>query len=63
MTFRDSGECARCAWGAILAHEGDVRESIFTLKQADMLGIMLGERKERQRPSEHLIQMPPKPIS
>lgn len=38
-------------------------ESILTLKQSDMLGIMLGERKEKHRQSQHLIQMPPEPIS
>lgn len=66
VTFRDSGECAWSVRHPVLAHGGKFRkerESILTLKQSDMLGIILGERKERHGPNEHLIQMPPEPIS
>lgn len=52
--------CNPGTWRKVQQGEG---ESILTLKQSDMLGKVLGERKERQRLSEHLIQMPPKPIS
>lgn len=52
--------CNPGTWRKVQEGEG---ESILTLKQSDTLGIMLGERKERHKLSEHLIQMPPKPIS